>query len=139
MGGRVWAAEKVSAATVGSKSECRTSIALGGLPCTNFEREQVRKELKELEKLECQLDRPTKSSILSKTRMKLSVAELKLKQLEEDLADIKLTLKETESGRLECSLAYPGTEISFGDEVLRLRQLSRKCIVKMIRGEIVVM
>ena len=55
----------------------------------------------ELEKLECQLDSPTKSSILSKTRMKLSVAELKLKQLEEDLADIKLTLKETESGRLE--------------------------------------
>ena len=143
MGGRIWAAKMVNVQTIGSLSEVRTSIALGGLPCTNFEREIIRKDLKnlemELEKLECQLDSPTKSSILSKTRMKLSVAELKLKQLEEDLADIKLTLKETESGRLECSLAYPGTEISFGDEILRLRQESRQCVVKMVCGEIVVM
>lgn len=93
----------------------------------------------DLEKLECQLDSPTKSTILGKTRMKLSVAELKLKQLEEDLAEIKLTLQEQESGRLECSLAYPGTEISFGDEVLRLRQETRQCVVKMVCGEIVVM
>ena len=143
MGGRIWAAKMVNVQTVGSQSEVRTSIALGGLPCTNFEREIILKELKELEmeleKLECQLDSPTKSSILAKTRMKLSVAELKLKQLEEDLANIKLTMKETESGRLECSIAYPGTEISFGDEVLRLRQEARQCVVKMVCGEIVVM
>ncbi len=143
MGGRVWAAKMVNVNTVGAPSECRNSIALGGLPCTNFEREIIQKELKELEmeleKLECQLDSPTKSTILGKTRMKLSVAELKLKQLEEDLAEIKLTLQEQESGRLECSLAYPGTEISFGDEVLRLRQETRQCVVKMVCGEIVVM
>ena len=143
MGGRIWAAKMVNVSTVGAQSECRTSIALGGLPCTNFEREIIQKQLKELEmeleKLECQLDSPTKSSILGKTRMKLSVAELKLKQLEEDLVDIKQTLKETESGRLECSHAYPGTEISFGDEVLRLRQETRQCIVKMVCGEIVPM
>ena len=143
MGGRIWASKMVNARTVGSQSEVRTSIALGGLPCTNFEREIVQKELKnlemELEKLECQLDSPTKSSILGKTRMKLSVAELKLKQLEEDLADIKLTLEEKESGRLECSTAYPGTEISFGDEILRLRHETHQCVVKMVCGEIVVM
>ncbi len=143
IGGRIWAAKMVNVQTVGSQSEVRTSVALGGLPCTNFEREIIQRELKELtielEKLECQLDSPTKSSILGKTRMKLSVAELKLKQLEEDLADIKLTLEEKESGRLECSLAYPGTEISFGEEILRLRQETRHCVVKMVCGEIVVM
>ncbi len=143
MGGRIWAAKMVNVQTVGSQSEARTSIALGGLPCTNFEREIIQEELKELEmemeKLECQLDSPTKSSILGKTRMKLSVAELKLKQLDEDLAGIKLSLNEAESGRLECSLAYPGTEISFGDEILRLRQVTRQCVVKMVCGEIVVM
>ena len=32
---------------MGSRSERRTSIVLGGLPCTSFEREQVRRELKE--------------------------------------------------------------------------------------------
>ena len=28
--------------------ECRTSVSLGGLPCTNFERDTIRKELREL-------------------------------------------------------------------------------------------
>ena len=144
MGGRVWAARKVSAIAVGSKSECRTSIALGGLPCTNFERELVRKELKELEmeleKLECQLDSPVKASLLSKARVKLNTAELRLQQLEEDLEDIKEELRgREEDGRLECGVAYAGTEISIGDEMIRLRQENRQCIAKLVCGEIVVM
>ena len=114
MGGRVWAAKKVSATAVGSKSECRTSISLGGLPCTNFEREQVQRELKELEmemeKLECQLDSPAKASLLSKARVKLNTAELRLQQLEDDLQDIKAELKDREEGRLECGVAYAGTD-----------------------------
>ena len=144
MGGRVWAAEKVSAATVGSKSECRTSITLGGLPCTNFERELVRRELKalemELEKLECQLDSPAKASLIGKVRVKMNTAELRLQQLEEDLEDIQEELRgREEEGRLECGVAYPGTEISIGEEMMRLRQEERQCIAKMVCGEIVVM
>lgn len=143
MGGRVWAAKKVSATAVGSKSECRTTIALGGLPCTNFERELIQQELKslemELEKLECQLDSPTKSSLLSKVRVKLSTAELKLQQLEEDLLELKEELQDKEGGRLECGVAYPGTEVNIGDEMVRLREESRQCIAKMVCGEIVVM
>ncbi len=144
MGGRVWAAEMVSAAAVGSKSECRTSIMLGGLPCTSFERELVRKELKglemELERLECQLDSPVKASLISKIRVKLNTAELRLQQLEEDLEDIKEELKgREEDGRLECGVAYAGTEISIGDETVRLRHEERQCIAKMVCGEIVVM
>ncbi len=144
MGGRVWAAQKVSAAVVGSKSECRTAIALGGLPCTNFERELVRKELKQLEmereKLECQLDSPVKESLLSKVRVKLNTAELRLQQLEEDLEDIREELRgREEEGRLECGVAYAGTEISFGEEMVRLRHEERQCVAKMVCGEIVVM
>ena len=45
---------------------------------------------------------------------------------------------ETESGRLECSHAYPGTEISFGEETLRLRHERRKCAASLVKGEIVV-
>ena len=142
MGGRIWAAKKVSASTVGSHSECRTAIALGGLPCTNFEREAVQHEMKglemDLEKMECQPDSPIKDSMLGKLRMKLSAAELKLRQLEDDLMDInKAELEEKGSGRLECGIAYPGTEISFGDEMLRLRHESRQCTIKLVCGEIV--
>ena len=134
----------MSASTVGSKAECRTSIALGGLPCTNFEREQVKLELEnlemELEKLECQLDSPVKASLVSKAKVKLNTAELRLQQLEEDLEDIKEELRgQEEEGRLECSVAYAGTEISIGDEMVRLRHEERQCVAKMVCGEIMVM
>ena len=142
MGGRIWAAQKVTATSVGAKSECRTSIALGGLPCTNFELELAKRELKDLEiekeKLECMLDSPVKTSILAKLGMKLSAAELKVEQLEEDLLGSDEPGKKNE-GRLECSTAHPGTEISFGEETLRLRQENQQCIVKMVNGEIIVM
>ena len=142
IGGRSWAAKRINALTVGARSECRTSVMLGGLPCTNFEYEIVQRELKmlemELEKLECQLDSTGKSSLLDKTRMKLSLAELKLKQLESELADIRIETEENNTGRLECGIAYPGTEICFGDEILRLRQEHRKCAASFVRGEIVV-
>lgn len=143
MGGRIWAAKKVSATTVGSRSECRTSVALGGLPCTNFEREQVKKELEELEleleRLECQPDSPTRDSQLSRAKMKFNTAELRLQQLEDDLEEIKEEIQErSKEGRLECGVAHAGTEISFGDDMVLLRQEERNCIAKMVCGEIVV-
>ena len=142
IGGQVWAARKVSAMAVGARSECKTAISLGGLPCTNFERELVQRELQmleaEMEKLECQLDSSSKSSLMDRTRTKLTVAELKLKQLENELAGIKIEAAEKDSGRLECGIAYPGTEISFGDEMIRLYQENRQCVVTLVRGEILV-
>lgn len=142
IGGRIWAAKKINARIVGARSECRTSVMLGGLPCTNFEYELVQRELKilemEMEKLECQLDTTSKPGLLEKTRMKLSVAELKLKQLESELADIRIETEESNTGRLECGIAYPGTEISFGSETLRLRHEHRKCAASLVKGEIVI-
>ena len=52
---------------------------------------------------------------MGKVRMKQSVAGHKLKQLEEDLAADLAEPKEKDSGRMECGIAYAGTEISFGD------------------------
>lgn len=142
IGGRIWAAKRINALIVGARSECRTSVILGGLPCTNFEYDLVQQELKilemDLERLECQLDTSGKPGMLEKTRMKLSVAELKLKQLESELADLQIETEESNTGRLECGIAYPGTEISFGDETLRLRHEHRKCAASLIKGEIVV-
>ena len=142
MGGRIWAAQKISAKAVGSQLEGRTSIILGGSPCKSFERESVLQELRglerELERLENQLDSTVKSSLLDKTRMRLSVAELKLQQLESDLTEDEAD-EERDSGRLECSIAYPGTELRFGQETLRLRQIYRQCVAKLVCGEIVLM
>ncbi len=143
IGGRIWAAKKISAMAVGARSECKTAVSLGGLPCTNFERELVQRELvllqTEIETLEPQIDSSSKSSLLDKARLRLTAAELKLKQLESELKDIKLiTDEKANNGRLECSIAYPGTEISFGDESLRLRQEYRQCVATLVRGEILI-
>ena len=63
-----------------------------------------------------------------------------LQQLEEDLIDIKAELKDRgEDGRLECGVAYAGTEISIGDEITRLRHEEHQCVAKMVAGEILVM
>jgi len=143
IGGSTWAAKAINARVVGSMSECKTMVSMGGLPCTSFERDMTMQEIEELEqeleKLENQLDSPVRESLLSKTRMKLSVAELKRKQLEAEMTNTKTPPGEKDSARMECGIAYAGTEIRFGEEMVRLRHDSRQCIAKMIHGEIVVM
>ncbi|MCI9332793.1 MAG: DUF342 domain-containing protein, partial [Oscillibacter sp.] len=47
--------------------------------------------------------------------------------------------KEQDSGRMECGVAYAGTEISIGDEFLRLRQETHQCVAKLLCDEIVLM
>ena len=143
MGGRTWAAKKISASAVGAKSEVRTAVALGGRPCANFERDLLRRELRELsqelERLEDQPDSTTKSSLLGKVRMRSSVAEHKLKLLEENLAAEPAAPTDPEGARMECGVAFAGTEISFGDEFLRLRHETHQCVAKLVCGEIVLM
>lgn len=141
LGGHIWAAKKVSATSVGARSECRTAITLGGPPCAIFEHDIAKRELIELEvereTLECQPASPVKEALLAKMRMKLSTAELKLKQLEDELLGIEELPKES-AARLECSIAHPGTEISIGEKTMRIWHENRQCVVKMVEGEIVV-
>ena len=144
MGGRIWAAHKISAKSVGSPSECKSSIVLGGRPCVIFEQEAARREVNalemELEKLECQPDSPTKSSLIGKVKIKLAAAGLKLQRAKKTL-DEQAEAREdvADDGRLECDVAYPGTKITFGDQTLRLHQASRFCVIRQLEGEIVIM
>ena len=146
MGGRVWAAKRIRANAVGSRSECRTSIHLGGSPCDSFEQEMIKREVNalemELERLSCQPDSPVRSSLLGKAKIKLMTAEMKLRQMEsrkEDGEKGDSDKEEQENGRLECAVAYPGTRVHIGGDMIRLHQTKRSCTVTMVRGEIVVM
>jgi hypothetical protein len=72
--------------------------------------------------------------------MRLSTTELRLQQLEEDLNRIKESMgNKEEEGRLECGVAYAGTEIHIGEEMVRLHREERQCVAKMVCGEIIVM
>ena len=92
-----------------------------------------------MERLEAQLDSPAKASLMGKVRMKMSMSELRLKQLEEELDSAREDLKDQDGGRMECGVAYAGTEINMGDEFLRLRQETHQCVAKLLCGEIVLM
>lgn len=143
MGGRIWAAHKISAKTVGSPSECKSSIVLGGKPCMIFEQEAARREVNalemEMEMLECQPDSPVKSSLIGKVKLRLTTAEMKLQQAKKGLEAEKEAKDGDDSGRLECETAYPGTKVTFGDDTLRLHKPSHHCVIKQVCGEIVIM
>ena len=146
MGGFVWAARRICASAVGSQSECKTTVVLGGRPCNYFERELVQREVNalemEMEKLECQPDSPVRSSLLSKTRLKLTTAEMKKRKLEERLQRLQAEeggRQDQGNERLECGVAYPGTKIRFGDEAIRLHQVHRHCVATKVHDEILLM
>lgn len=141
IGGRIWAAKEISANTIGSQSELPTAISLGGLPCEEFEREVVTREIAEteadLERTEQQPDSAHKLTHLSKTRVKLAINKNKLEQIDKDLQLLRENSEEQNTGRLVCDIAYGGTEITIGSATLRLRQEVRPCTAKLTGDEIV--
>lgn len=146
LGGQVWAAKRVSAGAIGARSEVKTSISLGGMPCDTLEQTLVQQKLTrlkaEMERLEAQLDSPAKASLMGKVRMKISVSENRLQKLQEELAaarDDSQNPAEQDGGRLECGIAYVGTEIRFGKQSLRIQQETRQLVAKLACGEIVTM
>ena len=142
IGGRIRAAQEVSASIIGAKSECLTAIDLGGMPCEDFERERLLQEIRELndkyERTELQPDSPARSSRLSSLRMKQSVAKMKLEQFDKDMETVASTpVREEESGRrMSCGLVYPGTVLTIGDASLRVDFETRQCVAMLIDGEI---
>lgn len=144
IGGKIRAAGEVKANIIGSKSECLTSLVLGGRPSDDFEYETLLREIEELEEefaeIEKQPDSPAKVRNLPMVRMKLSVNRTKLKQFETYIQEAKETPQNQEQiqdGRkLVCGIAYPGTEITIGDVTHRLEHETQHCRAMLLDGEI---
>lgn len=142
MGGRIWAAKRLAANILGAPSECRNLVTLGGKPCASFEREQLAREIRmlneELERLDTQPESRARTSLIQKAQAKLSVAKLKQSHLEEEGAvpDDPYAL---DAGRLECGMAYAGTEIRFEEQVVRLRHDTRQCVATVVNQELMIM
>ena len=143
IGGRICAAREVSASTIGSKSELFTTINLGGSPCEDFERELLEKELKELmaelDRVMLQPESPDKLRQLSTLRMKISVNRNKQNLFEKNAEKEKGGEGQEEApktGRLQFSIAYPGTEIVIGDAVLRLNHETWESTASLVDGEV---
>ncbi len=139
IGGKVRAANEVNANIVGARSECHTSVILGGRPFEEFEREEIVLDItgleKEMEKLDRQPESPAKQRQLSKMRMQVSANKLKLQQYDkamEKMGEVKAGV-----GRMVCSMVYPGTEITISGASLRVAQENRMCTASLVGGEVV--
>lgn len=120
IGGTIRAAREVSAGTIGSRTESRTGIILGGLPCGEFDYGVLSQEAAEiqdeLKRLERQPDSPQKLSRVSKLRVKLIVAQKKLGELDKEKELLAEEKAEPDAGggvrRMSCDVVYPGTVLN---------------------------
>lgn len=140
IGGRIWAGHEVDANIVGSKTEVRTTVVLGGMPCESYEKEQLSKEIEELEQRLEETDRqpasPTKLSRMSKMRMQISVDRLKLNQHLKALDEMQDELERRPAGRLTFRMAHPGTLVEISGAQLKLTNETRHSIATLIDGEV---
>ncbi len=139
IGGKVRAANEVDANIIGARSECLTSVILGGKPFEEFEREEIVLAIagleKEMEKLGRQPESPAKQRQLSKMRMQVTTNKLKLQQFDKALE--KMVKEKTGNGRMVCSMLYPGTEITIDGSSLRITRENRMCTASLVAGEVV--
>ncbi len=143
IGGSIRAAHEVNASVLGARSETRTDVVLGGLPCQEFDHEVLVREItgleEELEKMELQPDSPTKFSRAGKLRMQLSLNKSKLEQFDRDLEELREEEQEAPGvRRLTCSVAYPGASVRIGPAFYRFQQETRPVAASLVDGEICV-
>jgi len=140
IGGHVHAANLVSAAVVGARSEAQTLISLGGRPCETFERESLLREIEtlgsDLEKTACQPDSPSKMQKMAKMRVQISANKLKLQQFDKELEKMAED-PNARRGRMECGIVYPGAEITIDGAVLRVTHETQMCTATLFKGEVV--
>jgi len=136
IGGQVRAARKVSANIIGARSECMTSIILGGRPCEAFEREGLLREIQELEaeleKSARRPDAPGRQPEMARLRVQISANKMKLQQFDKTL-DQEDHLP---GGRVLCSTIYPGAEITMGESSLKVTEERSGCTIGMVDGEV---
>lgn len=140
IGGSIRSAHEVSAGVLGSRSECRTDVVLGGLPCQEFDHDVLMREIadlmEELEKTEPQPESPAKFTRMNKLRMQLSLNKSKLEQFDRDLEELRKTQDDPGVRRLTCSVAYPGASVSIGPAFYRFQQETRPVIATLLDDDI---
>lgn len=140
MGGRVRATREVAANAIGTKTELRTSIYIGGLPIEDFETAQLTQEITDLEQqlkeTERQPSSPTKAGRMAKLRMRISVNQLKLSQYKKSLDALDSDSGRRPAGRITFSVAYPGARFHIDEALMKVAQETRHSIATLFEGEV---
>lgn len=138
IGGTIRAAREVTATTVGSKAEALTSIILGGLPCEGEERMQIQEDLQQTEqeiaRLEVQPEDAATQAQLSKLRLNVCVAKMKLEKMDKEFEAQMPEQADMDKLRMFCDDAYPGTVVTIGHEGFRIDKVEHNCIIGLVHG-----
>ena len=137
IGGTTRAGREVSAVTVGSMAEKTTLIEVGGRPCESFERAELEQEVErtqaEIAKLEQEAVSPQRERDLSRLRLNLCVANLKLERFDKEMqARGEVEVRP----RLVCDMVYPGTEVTIGQSTLQIEEEEYHCVIGAVNGHV---
>lgn len=139
IGGTLRASREVSAGIIGSRTETRTDIILGGEPCGDLDYDLLIQEARELaeeiDQVEHQPDSPQKLSRLSKLRVKLIVAQKKLAELHRDEEPPEQD-EPAAPCRMQCDTVYPGTVLTIGRTIHQFNRRLSPCSASLADGEI---
>lgn len=142
VGGRIRAGGSIRAVSVGARSEIRTEITLGGHPCEDVEREEVLRELQDMErdwaKIERQPESPAKQKRLSDLRLKTTISRMKLEKFKKSLDHSGETGEAAEnlSSQLTAETVFPGTILLIGSRNLAVKDEMRFCTAGLRNGEV---
>ena len=142
VGGRIRAGGSIRAVSVGARSEIRTEITLGGHPCEDVEREEVLRELQDMErdwaKIERQPESPAKQKRLSDLRRKTTISRMKLEKFKKSLDHSGETGEAAEnlSSQLTAETVFPGTILLIGSRNLAVKDEMRFCTAGLRNGEV---
>ncbi len=139
-GGRIKASNEVSANVVGSRAETVTVVVLGGLPCEEFERDILTREIEmlkaELNKTEKQPESSARTDRMAKLDSRIAEAQAQLKDADADMKRTAENVRSADGARLKCNVAYPGTEVNIQGNYIRIENETRPCTVLMADNEI---
>ena len=141
IGGSTHSASGVQANIVGARTEVRTVVTLGGQPCEDYERNEVLREIQEMErdreKTERQPDSPAKQKRMSDLRLKAAINQMKLEKYKQRLAQRQEQPQSDQgSGCLRSKIVYPGTVVTIDGFTQVVAQEVRACTAVLMNEEV---
>ena len=153
IGGKIAAANLISANVIGSRSERLTELFVGEYPFVMQEREehnrvleQTEKELQEVEKNIRYLDKTddpvedvqkamNHAQLLAKQRLQKNILTIKKEKILKQLKDLEQRRVEVEKCRIVCETIYPITRVKIGETEQTIEKMVYHCNIRLKQSE----
>ncbi len=139
IGGTICATKQVTATTIGSRVERLTSIILGGLPCEEFERQQI---LDECNKIKEEIDRTQRQPMsverentLAKLNSNLRIAKIKLERFDKE-SQAEAAKQRLENCSLSVDTVYPQLSVTIEHQSVQIGHIQNNYRIGWYNGRL---